>query len=54
MEAPCDLADIIQDIIQDLNIPTEYHLKALLEGHRAYHENRDIEMALRYWWDSIS
>jgi hypothetical protein len=52
-EAPCDLGDIVDDIITELGIPDLHKEAARREGHLAFFEGRDIKEALRYWWEAI-
>ena len=52
MEIPCDLADIINEIISQFNIPEDLKEGASREGHRAFCENRDIEAAIQYWLET--
>ena len=52
MEAPCDLTDIIDETISALNIPEHLKEDAHREGHLAFCESRDIEAALRYWFET--
>ncbi len=52
MTIPCDLTDIIDEIISDLNISEDLQEDARREGHRAFCENRDIKAAIRYWLET--
>jgi hypothetical protein len=49
-EVPCDLADIVDELIAELGIPDLHKEQARREGHLAFFEDRDIKEALRYWW----
>jgi hypothetical protein len=52
IDRPFDLEDICRDIALQLNIPERCIDAAIQEGFFAYRENRDIEEALRYWWEA--
>lgn len=52
MEIPCDLTDIIDEIISELNIPEHLKEDARREGQFAFCENRDIEAAIHYWLEA--
>lgn len=47
---PCDLQEIIDEIISELKIPEQFHEDASQEGHLAFYERRDLQAAIQYWW----
>ena len=49
-----NLTNIIENILDKLVVPVECREAAILEGHIAYHENRDIKQALLYFTEGYN
>lgn len=47
-----DIQDEIDEAIKSVGIPSQFREDASQEGWVAALENRNIERALRYWWDT--